>query len=109
MRSSAASVKVKLKTNRVKEYLVIGSRKTRAMMRGVSAALASCTATSRAVQTKTMDVNSEEARVPNTVLAVAGSTSETTPISSSIRWSIRTATTAASALSTGRIQMELLK
>src|SRR5262249_16439249 len=104
MRIRAESEKVKVKTSIAKENLVIGSRKTRAMMRGVSAALASCTATRSAVQTNTMEVNSDEAMVASTAVAVAGSTGETTPICCSIQCSNRTVPIATSALSTGRIQ-----
>src|SRR5262249_52916047 len=109
IRINAASEKVKVKTSSVKENFVTGSLNTRAMMRGVSAALASWTATSSAVQTKTMEVNSAEAIVPSTARAVSGSTGETQPHCTSTQCSNRTAPIAATVLSTGRTQMELAR
>src|SRR5207245_11380434 len=106
MRIRAARENVKAKTSSVKENLITGSRKTRAMMRGVRAALASCTATKSAEQTKTMAVNSAEAMVPSTVRAVSASTGDSHPRSFSSQCSNRTAAIAATVLSTGRIQME---
>src|SRR5262245_41885386 len=73
IRSRAPSENVKVKTSSVNVNLVTGSRKTMPMMRGVSAALASCTATRSDEQMKTTVVNSEEARVASTVIAVPGS------------------------------------
>ena len=105
----AESEKVKVKTNSVKENLVTGSRKTMAMMRGVSWALTSWTATSSAEQTKTMEVSMAEAKVPSTARAVSGWTGEFQSISFSIQCSKRTAATAARVPITGRIQMEFAK
>ena len=59
-------MKVKAKTNTVKENLVTGSRNTMAMMRGVSCELASCTETKSADETKTINVNIDEAMVAST-------------------------------------------
>src|SRR5262249_21077306 len=98
---------VNVNTSSVKENFVTGSRKTMPMMRGVSAALASCTATRSAEQTKTMVVNSAEARVPSTAVAVPGSISDSHPKSFSIQCSNRTAAIAATVLTTGEIQTEL--
>ena len=50
---------------------ITGSRNISPMMRGVSCELASCTATSRAEETKTMKVNSDEVIVVSTVRAVS--------------------------------------
>ncbi len=72
IRTRTASVNVKENTKTVNENLVTGSRKTKAMIRGVSWALASCTAINKAEQTKMMKVNIEEAIIPNTVRAVSG-------------------------------------
>ena len=75
---------MKVKKSSVKANLVTGSLYTMPRMRGVSAALASCTATSSAVQTKTMAVNSAEAMVPSTARAVSESTGDAQPITCSI-------------------------
>jgi len=97
---------VKVNTKSVKEYFVTGLRKTRAMMRDVSWALASCTATSKAEETKTMKVNMDAARVSSTVRALSGSLPACQPVASSIPWRNRTSTSAAGMLRNGRIQME---
>ena len=100
---------MKVKTNTVKENLVTGSLNTMAMMRGVSWALASCTATSRAEETKTMNVNIDAAKVPSTARAVSGLMADSQPIASSVPWSSGTATSAATMLSKGRIQIEFVR
>src|SRR4051794_22672612 len=107
--SRAASEKVNVNKNTVKEDLVTGSRKTRAMMRGVSAALASWTATSSAEQTKTMDVNSDDAMVPSTARAVSGCTGDSQLRSFSIQCRRRTVPIAATAPRNGKIQIELAR
>ena len=100
-------MKVKVKTNAVNENFVTGSLKTIAMMRGVSWALASWTATSSAEETKTISVNMDEANAPSTVRAASGSKPDLQPIAASTRCSSRTAPSAATMPSTGRIQIEL--
>jgi hypothetical protein len=72
--------KEEVKTNTTRATLVIGSRNTIAMMRGVSWELASCTATSSAEDTNTMNVNIDEAMVPRTAWAVPGSMPDSRPI-----------------------------
>ena len=84
IRTRTEREKVKVKVNTVKENLVTGSRKTMAMIRGVSWALASCTAINRAEQTKTMNVNIDEAIIPSTVRTVSGLIVEFQPSLSSI-------------------------
>ena len=56
-----------------------------AMMRGVSWALASWTATNSADETKTMNVNIDAAIVPSTARAVSGWDLDSQPICSSIK------------------------
>src|SRR5262245_65072614 len=73
IRARAVSEKPKVKTKNVRAKRVTGSLKMRAMIRGVSRALASCTATRRAEEAKTTNVNSEAATVPSTARAVSGS------------------------------------
>ena len=87
MRTRTARENVKVKTNTVKETLVPRSLNTMAMIRGVSWALASCTATSNAEQTKTTNVNIDEAKVANTARAASGLTVDSQPIAWSILWS----------------------
>ena len=65
IRIKTDSEKVNAKTKMTRANLVTGSRKTMAMMRGVSSELASCTATSNAEETKTMNVNIDAAIVPS--------------------------------------------
>ncbi len=79
-----------------------------AMIRGVSWALASCTATSNAEQTKTTNVNIDEAKVANTARAASGLTVDSQPIAWSILWSAGTATMATTMPSEGRIQIEVV-
>ena len=80
-----------------------------AMMRGVSCALASCTATSNAEETNTMNVNIAEAMVPNSVRAASGPILASQPNACSPLWSSGTTVSAAIMLSTGRIQIEFVK
>ena len=84
IRTSTAREKVNVNMNTVNENFVTGSRKTMAMMRGVSCVLASCTATSSAEETKTMNVNMADAIVPSTVREVSGLTVASHPNASSI-------------------------
>ena len=100
-------MKVKAKTNTANENFVTGSLKTIAMMRGVSWALASWTATSSAEETNTMNVNIDEANVPSTVRAASGWKPDLQPIAASTQFRNRTAPSAATMPSTGRIQIEL--
>ena len=79
IRTRTAREKVKVNTNSVNESFVTGSRNTMAMIRGVSWALANCTAISRAEQTKTMNVNIDEAIIPRTARAVSGLMADSQP------------------------------
>ena len=72
IRTSTACEKVKVNTNTVNEIFVTGSRNTRAMIRGVSWVLASCTAISKAEHTNTMKLNIDEAIISSTVRTVSG-------------------------------------
>jgi len=83
-----------VKTNIVKENFVTGSRNMMAITRGVSCALASCKAISKAEQTKTMKVNIDEAIISSTALAVSGWMADSKANLSSSRWSSGTATSA---------------
>src|SRR6516165_11846257 len=78
-RRIAPRVNVKAKQNTTMENFMMGSLNTIAMTRGVSWELASCTATSSAEDTKTMNVNIDEAMVPSTAWAVPGSRSDLQP------------------------------
>ena len=84
IRTNAVRENVKVNTNTIKEALVMGSLNTMPMMRGVSCELASCTATSSAEETNTMNVNIEAAMVPSTARAVSGSMADCQPIALSI-------------------------
>src|SRR4051794_39247988 len=72
MRISTASDRVKVYTKTVSENLVTGSLKTKAMMRGVNWPLASCTASSKVEERKTMKVSIAAAKVPMTRRAASG-------------------------------------
>jgi uncharacterized protein YgiM (DUF1202 family) len=101
-----ASEKVKTKVKRAREYFVSGLVKTRAMMRGVSWALANWKATSKAEERKTMNVNIDEAIVPSTVRAFSGVMFDFQPIASSILCRRTTDTMASTILNKGSTQME---
>jgi hypothetical protein len=73
-----------VKAKAVSEYFVTESLKTMAMIRGVCWLLASWTASSRAEETKTTRVNTDEARV----LSKARAESGWTHVSQCKLWSI---------------------
>ncbi len=100
-RTRVARQKVKVNTNSVNDPFVTGSRKTKAMTRGVSWALASWTATSSAEETNTTKVNMDAAIVPSTARAVSGGMSDTQPIAPSTWCSTRTNPRAAATPSSG--------
>ena len=85
MRTRTASVKVKVKANRVKANRVTRSRNTTPMIRGLSCALANCTTSNRLEERKTMKVSMDPARVPNNARAAAGSKPDCQPARSSIQ------------------------
>src|SRR5687768_13663893 len=78
-RTSAAMVTAKVKTNNVSDHFITGSRKTMAMSRGESWALASWNAMSKADDTKMTNVNIDEASAAKTVRASSGSISDRQP------------------------------
>ena len=106
MRNSTASVKVKVKTKAAMASFITGSRKRKAMMRGVSWALASWTASKRTEERKTMKVNMEAARVPRTARAPSGLNVECQPIACSTPTSRRTQMRAATIATTGKSHSE---
>ncbi len=79
------------------------------MIRGVSCALASCTATSRMEKTKTMNVSMDEESAPSSARAPSGPTEDFKPrLRSTLRvtWCSTSATTMPS---NGGSQTELLR
>src|SRR5215217_2042418 len=104
IRRTAATVRVNVKTNTVSENFVIGSLNTRAMIRGVSWALASCRAINSAEETNTTNENIADARVIRTVREASGFRSIRQPNVRS-QYSVTGAVTSAAAIPTqGRIQ-----
>jgi hypothetical protein len=72
-------------TKTVNETLITLFLKRKTMIRGVSWALASCTARRSAEETKMMKVNIAEAMVTMTILATSGSTLNSQPVARSMR------------------------
>ena len=79
------------------------------MIRGVSCALASCTATSRMEKTKTMNVSMDEASAPSTARAPSGPTTASSPGPGPPGESPDSSTSAATMPSTGGSQTEFLR
>ena len=78
-RRAVATQKPNVNTNTVIDSLVMGSLKTKAIMRGVSWALANCTATSSADETKMIKVNMDDARVARNPRVASGWKLESQP------------------------------
>src|SRR5215212_5346479 len=106
-RASTPTEKVKVKVKSASAIFLKGSRYTTAMMRGVNCALASCTATSTAEQTRAISVNMDEATMLMTSRAVSRLTSVVQSKEFSILKRSLTDTSPAGMLKAGKSHIEL--